>query len=265
VAAFAESRKPRMSGYQDIQVAGGDTATPLSLQKRLNRLLAALPDNARDFLDCGCGRGEYVRVLRDRYHLNACGVEFMADKVADAHRVPGLAPFVQQGDLEKLDLPDRSFDGALLNEVLEHIPNEAAALREIHRVLRPGGRLIVFSPNRWYPFESHGADLRWPRCGLPHWVPFIPWLPLALSQRLFSFWARNYWPHELAAMLRAAGFRVIGTDFLWQTFEGISGRQPALIRVLRPAFRAAAALGEMTPGLRRFGVSQVLIAERPAI
>ena len=244
-----------------IQPAGGDTATRLNLAKRV-RLIErhAGPLVKQRVLDCGCGAGEYVRALLGR-GADAYGVEFDAQKIADGQAQGGeLAARIGVGDLEALAFPDASFDVALLNEVLEHVPDDAAALAEVRRVLRPGGRLILLSPTRLYPFETHGVFWRGTRRRVPHTLPGIPWIPLRLGSRLFDYWARNYWPWELRALVERAGFQVIATDAVWQTFENISGHQPRWLALLRPFLRALCGLCERIPGLRAFGVSQVIVA-----
>ena len=142
-----------------IQPAGGDTATPLNLSKRIEYILAAVGslDGSR-FIDCGCGRGEYVARLGEA-GARAVGIEIEAGKLRDAAGGRAAAR-VSQGDIQKLPFRDVSFDLALVNEVLEHVPDDLAGLREVHRVLRPGGQVVVFSPNRLYPFETHGVFVR---------------------------------------------------------------------------------------------------------
>ncbi len=244
-----------------VRPAGGDTATPLNLGKRM-RLLErfAGPLAKRRVLDCGCGAGEYVRALLAR-GADAYGVEFDERKLAaPSVRDAALEARLAVGDLEALAFPDESFDVALLNEVLEHVPDDAAALAEVRRVLRPDGRLVLLSPTRLYPFETHGVFWRATGDRVPHTLPGIPWIPMRLGARFFHYWARNYWPWELRALVERAGFRVIATAAVWQTFENISGRQPRWLRVLRPLLRALCALCERIPGLRAFGVSQVIVA-----
>lgn len=63
-----------------------------------------------------------------------------------------------------------------------------------------GGALIVFSPNRLFPFETHGVALRGSGRKVPPAVPFIPWVPLRLGRLCFDYWARNYWPWEFASL-----------------------------------------------------------------
>jgi SAM-dependent methyltransferase len=67
-------------------------------------------------------------------------------------------------DITSIDFPDEEFDVVLCNHVLEHIPDDALALRELHRILRPGGRAVLTVPivEGWdVTFES--ADVRTPQ------------------------------------------------------------------------------------------------------
>jgi ubiquinone/menaquinone biosynthesis C-methylase UbiE len=249
--------------YQSIQIAGGDTATPINLRKRVGFLSGLCDLRSVRFLDCGCGAGEYVFALRDSFGTDAWGIEYSAEKVAKARRHPRHGARVKEGNIQQLTEPDSAYDVVLLNEVLEHVPDEAAALREASRVLKPGGLLIVFSPNRWFPFETHGVSLRGSGASVPPSVPFIPYIPLFIGRRLFAYWARNYWPHELRSLIRQAGFTICKLAYFWQTFENISGQQPVLVRKFKPWFRAMAAACEQAPILKRFGTSQVIAARKP--
>lgn len=69
--------------------------------------------------------------------------EMLDDLMARARKrgIENIAP--RQGDARGLPYPDASFDGAYLVTVLGEIPDQAAALRELHRVLRPGARLVI--------------------------------------------------------------------------------------------------------------------------
>jgi len=66
--------------------------------------------------------------------------------------------------------------------VLEHVADDALAAREMARVLRPAGRIILFVPNRGYPFETHGVYWR----GRYHFgnIPLVNYLPSSLRNRL---------------------------------------------------------------------------------
>jgi ubiquinone/menaquinone biosynthesis C-methylase UbiE len=249
------------TGYENIRIAGGDTATPLAMAKRLEIIKRHLRRSDRRFLDCGCGAGEYVLALVDQFGLDAHGIEYEEEKVRQAQGKPAAQKRVERGDLQKVQFPDASWDCALLNEVLEHVPDDRQALREVRRILKPGGMLFIFSPNRWFPFETHGVRLKHSGRRVPHWLPFIPYLPLPVGKLVFHYWARNYWQNELTTLVTAAGFRIVERSFVWLTFEGISGHQPVFIRAVKPWLRRVSNTMERLPLVRRFGVSQVLICQ----
>jgi ubiquinone/menaquinone biosynthesis C-methylase UbiE len=216
----------------------------------------------KKIIDCGCGRGQYVQALL-RYGADAYGIDFEVEKVSGFKRDhPEVAERVRAGNIEAMEFGDASFDVALLNEVLEHVPDEKRALDEIHRILKPKGILIVFSPNRLYPFETHPVHLKRSKRQVPIYTPGIPYIPLRLGQRLLDYDARNYWPHELRQQVYACGFAIIGTGYVWQTFENISGKQPRVISLLKPVLSAVFTLLEQMPVIKAFGVSQVVIAQK---
>lgn len=243
---------------------GGDTATPLNLARRLALIEALLPPLAGlRVLDVGCGGGEYVRALLAR-GADARGLEPGGEKLASARRLsPQVSARITAGDAGAAPFADRSFDALLANEMLEHVPDDGAALREMWRLLRPGGQLVLLSPNRLHPCETHGVFLRGSGRRLSHAWPGVAWIPLPLGRRVLHYWARNYWPWQLRRLLRETGFRVLRTGYLWQTFENISGSQPGWVAPLRPLLQGAAAIAERAPGLRVLGASQWLLALRP--
>jgi SAM-dependent methyltransferase len=250
------------TGYDNIRIAGGDTATPLAMAKRLKIIKRHLRTSDRRFLDCGCGAGEYVLALVEKLGLDAHGIEFEEEKVRHAQAKPAVRDRVGRGDLQAIQFPDQSWDCAMLNEVLEHVPDERQALAEVRRILRPGGRLFIFSPNRWFPFETHGVRLKRSGRRVPHWLPFIPYLPLPVGKLMFDYWARNYWQGELSALVAGSGFTILERSFVWLTFEGISGHQPSFIRATKPWLRRMSNTMERLPVVRRFGVSQVLVCHK---
>ena len=243
----------------EIRIAGGDTATPLNLAKRVRLLDARLGLRGKRVLDAGCGAGEYVESFVAR-GADAIGFEYDAGKVAAYQAKHPGSMRVRAGLLTAIDAPSGSFDVAILNEVLEHTPDEAATLAELHRVLKPGGTLVVFAPNRLYPFETHGVVRRNSGCPLSPWTPGIPYVPLALGRRWWVYWARNYWPGELGRVVADARFRLVGRAWVGQTFENISGQQPPWVAGASPCLRRFVGLVEACPGLRCFCPSQVVFA-----
>lgn len=102
-------------------------------------------------LDVGCGRGVILGVLAD-LGFEAHGVERSA---AAAQGVDPRAQIRIVEDLAQAGYPDAHFDAVVIWHVLEHLPDPARILAEVHRILRPGGRLVVAVPN----FSS--AQARW--------------------------------------------------------------------------------------------------------
>jgi ubiquinone/menaquinone biosynthesis C-methylase UbiE len=248
--------------YDFIRPSGGDTGTPVNLEKRLALIQKYVQVQDKKIIDCGCGTGQYVLGLLN-CSADAYGVEYEGEKVCQFKKDhPQFAERVSQGDIEQVDFENGSFNLALLNEVLEHVPNEMKALQEIHRILKPNGKVIVFSPNRFYPFEIHSVRLKNSDVKLPIYFPFIPYIPLNLGHRMFDYVARNYWPGQLRQLIKKAGFRIVHVDYVWQTLENISGTQPGIVAPFRLILRKIFAIMEKIPVIRIFGVSQVIIAQK---
>lgn len=247
-----------------IEVGGSDTAAPLNLRKRVDLIARWSNLDGARVLDAGCGAGEYVEAMGQR-GADAHGIEFVEEKVSQWQLSHPGDTRVRRGDLAGLAFSDNTFDIVLLNEVIEHVPDDNLALREIFRVLKPGGTFAMFSPNRFHPFETHGVYARKDNRHIGVSRTFLlPYVPLALGARFVRYWSRNYWPAELAAMTRRAGFGIAHHGFVWQTFENISGNHSAAYRRIAPWARGIAAFAERVPLLRRLGVSQLIVARKPA-
>jgi SAM-dependent methyltransferase len=108
-------------------------------------------------LENGCGVGMYVEHMAP--HVGrVVGLEFDFERAQDANRVSQTLSNAQIlcAAGEGLPFPDGAFDLILSHEVLEHVQNDREAVHEMVRTLRPGGRIVIFAPNRGYPFETHG-------------------------------------------------------------------------------------------------------------
>jgi ubiquinone/menaquinone biosynthesis C-methylase UbiE len=251
-----------MAKYKNIQIAGGDTSAPLNLAKRLKLMAPYIKKGSDRLLDCGSGGGEYVYALHSTFNIDSYGVEYAFTKIKQALPDSLADNRVLCGDIESLPFDDETFDVVLINEVLEHVPSETASLSEIYRVLKKDGKLVIFSPNRLYPFETHGVQMMRSLRMLPIYTPFIPYIPLNIGNKFLNYVARNYWPKELESIVRQNGFNVIHHDYVWQTFENISGSQPVLIKRLNTLLRAIANTLEKAIFLRCFGLSQMVVATK---
>lgn len=235
---------------------GYSTAEDGVVDYRLRRIASYLPIAGR-WLDCGCAEGDYAAALKAAGAESVVGTDIESSRTSEASRrwsdVAGLE-FVP-APAEALPLPDASVDAVLLNEVLEHVDDQARTLSELHRVLVAGGALVVFSPNRWFPFEGHGVLIgRW-GVGFP--VPLVPWLPQRLTARIMK--ARNYWPSQLAAIVRNAGFDIEHLDYALPLFS----KYPWLPRPLLRWYTEAMPRLDRRRWIRRFGVSTIVVARKP--
>ena len=202
-------------------------------------------------LDVGCGLGAYVKKLR-AFSDEVYGVDIDPDKVAQAQKE---LPHIGQAPAEELPFPDAFFDAILLHEVLEHVRDDRQAVHEAFRVAKPGGRVIIFAPNRWYPFETHGFyDWR----GRYHFgnIPLVNYLPLSLRNRLCPH-VRTYTRRNLQSLLDGLSYRTVVHTQIYPGYDNIAHRRPHLARLFRGVTYAL----ESTP-LRVLGLSHLMVVER---
>jgi ubiquinone/menaquinone biosynthesis C-methylase UbiE len=236
---------------------GCSTAEAGVVEYRLGRLTSYVPVTGQ-WLDCGCADGSYSVALKDAGAELVVGTDIEEPRIAEARRrwagTPGVS--FMTAPAEQLPMSDASFNGALLNEVLEHVVDQERALSEIRRVLAPGGVLVVFSPNRWFPFEGHGAVIGPLKLWFP--VPLHPWLPQRLTARTMT--ARNYWPRQLAGIIRDAGFAVHEVDYALPLFT----KYQWLPRRAQRWYSEALPRLERSRLIRQFGVSTIVVARKAA-
>lgn len=112
------------------------------IQTFVERICSALQTSNPRILDVGCGTGANLKMLG--LYGEAEGVD-ISEQAVDFCRRRGLAN-VKQGAIEKLPYENESFDLVTALDVLEHLDDDAGGLREMHRVLRTDGTLLLFVP-----------------------------------------------------------------------------------------------------------------------
>jgi len=125
--------------------------------------------------------------------------ESMRALAAARARPPGSAPVeTADGSANELPLPGASVDVAVSTQVLEYVADVSGALAEVHRVLRPGGRVLVLDTD-WDSIVWHSRDE-------------------ARTARILTAWDEHlvdpHLPRTLAPALRAAGFRAVRAEVL---------------------------------------------------
>ena len=108
-------------------------------------------------LDLGCGAGKLVQAARDRgYDFHGCGLG-LRDAHTDADTTLVGQGILRDIDLDPYRLPfdDQTFDVVISDQVFEHVMDYPATLREVHRVMKPGGAFLHVFPARYMPIEPH--------------------------------------------------------------------------------------------------------------
>ncbi|GIH06449.1 hypothetical protein Rhe02_45160 [Rhizocola hellebori] len=145
--------------------------------RRLAQDVANLAPEKASILDVGTGPGVLLMELAQRRaDLRLTGVDLSADMVAVAAK--NLAPqgeraTVRVGDVTGLPFPDASFDLIVSSLSLHHWDDPEAAAPELARVLRPGGRVVIYD-FRFAPFDKLAAASRAERGAVATGVPFFP-------------------------------------------------------------------------------------------
>ena len=122
-------------------------------------------------LENGCGVGLYVEKLSTQGGA-VFGLEYDFPR---AHEASKRSKHITNAAGENLPFDDDTFDLILSHEVLEHVQDDRAGITEMLRTLSPGGRIVIFCPNRGYPFETHGIYWRGKyKFGN---IPLVNWLP----------------------------------------------------------------------------------------
>lgn len=150
------------------------------------RVLSLLPPpGTARILDVGAGEGYFTQLLRDRGDdVSAC------DYLEDSFRVAGV-PFHRADLNEAIPLPDASFDCVVAIEVIEHVENHTRFVRELMRVVRPGGMVVITTPNilslpsRWHFF----------------WYGFNDCAPTPLDPHRPDYWMQHINPISLPEIL----------------------------------------------------------------
>lgn len=208
------------------------------------------PLGGRRVLDVGSGVGVYTAALC-RYAAEVVGIEVDLDHAREACQ-EGL--MIAQAIGEALPFGDGTFDLVFSHEVIEHVRDDAQVAADMARVTAPGGRLIVFAPNRWYPFETHGHYWR----GRYHFgnTPFLNYLPDPIRSRLAPH-VRAYSGRRLRALFRHLPVRMLYHTQIFPGYDNVAARKPGVGRWLR----RVTYLLERTP-LRVLGISHFLVLER---
>jgi SAM-dependent methyltransferase len=196
-------------------------------QRRLEMIKSAAGERIQGkFLENGCGIGLYLEHLIP-LGCEVVGLEFDFQRAVEAKT---KADHITGAAGEFLPFPEGSFDLILSNEVIEHVKDDRKAVQEMIRTLRPEGRMILFCPNRWYPFETHGIYRR--GTYLFGNKLFVNYLPVPLRNRLAPH-VRVYSRKDLAKLFQGLPVKFIQRTVIFGGYDNIIARFPRFGRWLR--------------------------------
>ena len=220
-------------------------------QRRLQMILEAAGERSQGkIFENGCGLGSYMyRLTTPENYTVGLDVEF--ERTLEAHQQNER---ILCGVGEHLPFENDFFDLILSNEVIEHVQSDKQAVQEIVRTLKPGGRLVLFCPNRGYGFETHGIFWH----GEYHFgnIPFVNYLPRQLRDKLAPH-VNVYTRRDLNRLFAGLPVKIITRRTIFGAYDNIIQRKPALGKILRAVLQ----FFEKTP-LQVLGLSHFWVVEK---
>jgi ubiquinone/menaquinone biosynthesis C-methylase UbiE len=232
-------------------------------QRRLDMISNKVDLKGKKILDMGTGEGVWLgeftkftspkNIFASEYDSEL--VEELIDLeslVVNQYRIP--VENIKNCAGENLDFPDNFFDIVFHNEVLEHVKDDEQTLAECLRVLKPGGKMVFFTPNRGWPFEQHGMFFQ----GKYYWgnIPFLPWMPEFIFNK-FAPHVKNYWWRTLRSKIEKSGGEVLFHRRIFPGFDKLTLKWGLFGRFIQRVFYAL----EKTP-LEMFGISHFVIVTK---
>lgn len=157
-------------------------------------------------LDLGCGHGRFTRIVFGSDRRITTGCDLLHQQLISA-RDSGTYQIVTRADGHRLPLPVASFATVLSNSVLEHIREPAPVLRQVARILKPGGRLIITVPSdRFHSYLAASQKHR--ASGQPGLAAAYN---AAVDQQLQHF--HYHTPNEWARLFQTTGLELVHVNY----------------------------------------------------
>lgn len=176
--------------------------------QRAHAILQYIEDRKpKKVLDAGCGRGFYTAMLSKYSFIKEIhGVDISNEYLTQAQKTAGKSSkvFLKQGSIYDLPFPNNHFDTVICSEIFEHLDKDVKAMKEIHRVLKPGGILLASVPHQNFPFLWDPLNWILMKVLKTHVPKHIWWLA--------GIWAdheRLYTSDELRKKIKKAGYTVV--------------------------------------------------------
>ena len=228
-------------------------------QRRMDMIVNAAGERIKGkVLENGCGVGIYMQHMA-RFGGQITGLEYDLERASQAKM---HSPQILNATGEALPLPTGTFDLILSHEVLEHVQDDIQAVREMVRVLRspepaagkPGGRAIIFVPNRGYPFETHG--IYWRGNYKFGNIPLVNYLPRRWRDTLAPH-VKVYSKRDMKNLFEGLPVKIVERTIIFGAYDNIIARYGVIGKVLRRILQFL----EKTP-LKRLGLSHFWVVEK---
>lgn len=196
----AQLSKPIQDKLGKLLSSVGD----MSLKRRAKRIIEETnPQPGEKIIDLGCGTGYYLYLLNSLpLKLKLTGFDYDKKSLDEAKQtLSGDDINFVAGDLHKMPFEKNSFDKAIISEVLEHLEDDRKALKEIYRILKKEGTLVISVPSINYPFLWDPLNWLLQRIFNTH-------LKTGFFSGIWNGHIRLYKLEDLKNKLKKAGFKV---------------------------------------------------------
>lgn len=216
--------------------------------KRMKLIQKYINIKNKIILDIGCGIGDHCQYFQMN-EGKIIGLDLRPSNISKAHHRNKNIHYII-GDALNTSIRTSVIELVLINEVLEHVPNDEKLIQESNRILQKDGHLAIFAPNKLYPFEGHWGP------GPFNIFPFLSWVPTQIRKWVFKLFKKKYLPIYTRSRLKEMinpFFNIIKISEILPSFDRYRKRKSfnKIIRIID-------ALSE-TP-LKRLGVSIFIIA-----
>ena len=173
------------------------------------------PSTEQRYLDVGCGTGFITELVAPGFD-EVVGIDIEEERLGEFRAYAGRTSKLKilQMSAATIEFPDEFFSFITCFEVLEHVADLDGTVREIARVCKRGGVIVISVPQVWFPFENHGARVR--KRTFSGKIPLLPYIrPL---HRRYSL-ARVFSSTEVDRLFVTKGMEMLETSYASPQFE----------------------------------------------
>ncbi|MFC1780430.1 class I SAM-dependent methyltransferase [Patescibacteria group bacterium] len=240
----------RAKTFRQVKYGSPSTEWTKGLQHRLDLAKNHIEFSNKKVLDIGCGVGMFLNQFR-KLKSEVFGVDVDKHKIDIAKK---RYKNVQVAPAEKLPFRKDTYDIVWLHEVIEHVEDDKKVIDEAFRVLKPGGKLVIFAPNKLWPFETHG--IFWHDKYHFGNIPLATYLPDSVYKEMTPH-VRSYSKKDLFKLFERITYKVTHYQGVFPGFDKISYKVPVIGKLIVKVFRILEGTF-----LNMFGLSHFVVVEK---